>query len=153
LMGRRKKQQEEQSVPDQTAQVQDPLREQSAAEESKEPERFDRSLLDQPIAERLAYFENYRLNHTRLSLALDAILHAICSPGEGPDLKRPGTIVLVIGPTRVGKTTLIRELEKRLLDRARERMMRDPGFEPFASITVPGESRFDWIDYSKEVLR
>lgn len=153
-MGRRKKQQEE-SIPNQTAQVQDTLNEQPGSQdgESEEPERFDPSLLDQSIAERLAYFENYRLDHTRLSLALDAIIRAICSPGEGPDLKRPGIIVLVIGPTRVGKTTLIGELEKRLLDRARERMMRDPGFMPFASITVPGQSRFDWIDFSKAILR
>jgi hypothetical protein len=153
-MGRRKKRQEE-SVPDQTTQVQDALGEQPepVAGESEEPEHFDPSLLHQPIAERLAYFENYRLDHTRLSLVLDAILRAILSPGEGPDLKRPGIMVLVIGPTRVGKTTLIVELEKRLLNRAKGRMMHDPGFMPFASITVPGESRFDWVDYSKAVLR
>lgn len=154
-MGRRKKQSEEQSDLNRTEQVQDPSREQPepAGGEREAPERFDRSLLHQSIAERLAYFENYRLDHTRLSLALDAILHAILSPGEGPDLKRPGIMVLVIGPTRVGKTTLIGELEKRLLARAKERMMHDPGFLPFASITVSGESRFDWVDYSKEVLR
>jgi len=154
-MGRRKKQQEGQNIQEQKKQVQDTLKEQPAPEasESEEPERFERSLLNQPKAERLAYFENYRLEHTRLSLALDTILHALLSPGEGPDLKRPGTIVLVIGPTRVGKTTLIGELEKRLLDRARERMMRDSGFMPFASITALGESRFDWVDYYKAVLR
>ena len=64
-------------------------------------------------------------------------------------------MVLVIGPSRVGKTTLIRLLEQRLLARYEEQMRRDPGFIPFASITAAGEdtSRFDWPTYYRAVLR
>ncbi len=154
-MGRRKKQPEEENSPNQMAQAEDTSIKQMVPQdqENEGPEQFDRALLNQSIAERLDYFEKYKVDHTRLSDALDKIIRAICSPGDGPDLKRPGTIVLVIGPTRVGKTTLIGELEERLLKRAKERMLQDPGFMPFASVTTAGQGRFDWIDYSKAVLR
>jgi len=64
-------------------------------------------------------------------------------------------MVLVIGPPRVGKTTLISLLEERLLEQASEQMKRDPGFIPFASITTagPDASRFDWRTYYRAVLR
>ncbi len=69
--------------------------------------------------------------------------------------RRPGTMVLVIGPARVGKTTLIHLLEERLLAYAAARMRTDPHFIPFASITAPeaGSGRFDWIDFYRPVLR
>jgi AAA domain len=64
-------------------------------------------------------------------------------------------MVLVIGPARVGKTTLIHLLEERLLAYAQAQMERDPHFIPLASITAPepGSGRFDWTDFYKPVLR
>src|SRR5260370_6516496 len=64
-------------------------------------------------------------------------------------------MVLVIGPARVGKTTLIHLLEERLLAYATSRMQADPHFIPFASITAPesGSGRFDWIDFYRPMLR
>ncbi len=64
-------------------------------------------------------------------------------------------MVLVIGPARVGKTTLIHLLEERLLAYATSRMQRDPHFIPLASITAPepGSGRFDWMEFYKPVLR
>ncbi len=47
-------------------------------------------------------------------------------------------MVLVIGPSRVGKTTLIRLLEERLLAKSRALMVSDPSFIPFASILAAG---------------
>jgi AAA domain len=120
------------------------------------PERFDRALLTQPPAARVAWFEREcTIEHTHLLQARDAILQIICSPGEGPSLNRLGTMVLVIGPMRVGKTTLIRLLEQELIARAGERMRRSPAHRPFVSIsaTGPGSGRFDWIDYYTTVLR
>lgn len=82
-------------------------------------------------------------------------MRTICSPGGGEDLARLGTMVLVIGPARAGKTTLIAELEKRLLLRASPRMLRDPGHRPFVSVSAPeeGSGRFNWTDYYLAVLR
>jgi hypothetical protein len=121
-----------------------------------EPERFPPELLAQSVEARLAYFEDRCLiEHPRLLEALEMTVQAICSPGEGASRRRPGTMVLVIGPSRVGKTTLIHLLEERLLARAKAQMQQDQSFIPFASIiaTEPGSGRFDWIDYYKPVLR
>ena len=124
--------------------------------QGEEPEFFDRALLLQPANVRQEYFEQHCLiEHPRLLEALDAILEAICAPGEGVHTRRPGTMVLVIGPARVGKTTLVHLLEERLLAYATSRMQTDPHFIPLASITAPepGSGRFDWMDYYKPVLR
>src|SRR6266849_6042774 len=121
-----------------------------------EPEYFPLQLLEQSVEARLDYFEERCLiEHPRLLEALELIIQAICSPGEGASKRRPGTMVLVIGPARVGKTTLIRLLEERLLTYAAARMRTDPHFIPFASITAPesGSGRFEWIDFYRPVLR
>jgi AAA domain len=121
-----------------------------------EPERFPPEVLEQSVETRLEYFEDRCLiEHPRLLEALETTIQAICSPGEGAGRRRPGTMVLVIGPSRVGKTTLIHLLEERLLARAKAQMQHDQSFIPFASITTtePGSGRFDWIDYYKPVLR
>jgi AAA domain len=124
--------------------------------QGEEPEFFDRALLLQLPEVRQEYFEQRCLiEHPRLLEALDAILDAICTPGVEVLTRRPGTMVLVIGPARVGKTTLIHLLEERLLAYAAARMRTDPHFIPFASITAPeaGSGRFDWIDFYRPVLR
>jgi hypothetical protein len=80
------------------------------------PEPFPPELLAQPVEARLEYFEQRCLiSHPRLQEALETIIQAICPPGEGANTRRPGTMLLVIGPSRVGKTTLIRLLEEQLL--------------------------------------
>jgi len=122
----------------------------------EEPDRFDPVLLTLPPAARVAWFEKEcTIEHMCLLQARDAVLRTICSPGEGPSLNRLGTMVLVIGPMRVGKTTLIRLLEQELLRRASERMLREPAHLPFVSVsaTGPGSGRFDWVDYYTAVLR
>ncbi len=137
-------------------QEQQPLAQQEEMSQAEEPEFFDRTLLQQPLSARLEYFEQHCLiEHPRLLEALDAILEAICAPGEGTHAKRPGTTVLVIGPARVGKTTLIHLLEERLRAYAKAQMERDPTYIPLASITAPesGSGRFDWIDFYRPVLR
>ena len=123
---------------------------------SNEPEYFPSVLLTQPNGTRQEYFEQQCLiEQPRLLETLDATIQTICPPGEGARVRRPGTMVLVIGPPRVGKTTLISLLEERLLEQASEQMQRDPGFIPFASITTagPDASRFDWRTYYRAVLR
>lgn len=130
-----------------------PAQESSQAEE---PEFFDRALLLQPPGARQEYFEQHCLiEHPRLMEALEAILQAICAPGGGGSQRRLGTMVLGIGPNRVGKTTLIRLLVERLRAYAKARIQHDPTFIPLVSITAPepGLGRFDWIDFYKPVLR
>ena len=121
-----------------------------------ELESFPPELLKLPPGARQEFFEQQCLiEHPRLLEALDLILQEICPPGAGASIRRPGTMILVIGPSRVGKTTLIRLLEERLLEHAREHMQIDPSFMPFASITAagPDAGRFDWRHYYQAVLR
>ncbi len=123
---------------------------------SGEPDRFPADLLTQPAGARQEYFEQQCLiEHPHLRDALEQIVQTICPPGEGARRRRPGTMVLVIGPSRVGKTTLIRLLEERLARLAKSQMERDAGFIPFASITAagPNASRFDWRTYYRAILR
>jgi hypothetical protein len=120
------------------------------------PDGFPAALLTQPAGARQEYFEHQCLiEHPRLRTALDHMLQTVCPPGDGATMRRPGTMVLVIGPPRVGKTTLIRLLEERLLAQTKGQMERDPSFIPFASITTagPDASRFDWRTYYRAVLR
>ncbi len=127
-----------------------------ALAQAEAPEPFPPDLLALPVGARLEYFEQRCLiSHPRLQEALEATLQAICPPGEGASTRRPGTMVLVIGPSRVGKTTLIRLLEERLLTRTKELMVSDPSFMPFASILAagPGTGRFEWAEYYRAVLR
>lgn len=124
--------------------------------QNETPESFPHELLAQPVGARQEYFEQRCLiSHPRLQEALEDIIQAICPPGEGASMRRPGTMVLVIGPSRVGKTTLIRLLEEQLLAKSKTLMASDPGFIPFASITASGSdtSRFEWSEYYRAVLR
>ena len=120
------------------------------------PESFPPELLKRPVGARQEYFEQRCLiSHPLLQEALETTLQAICPPGEGASVRRPGTMVLVIGPSRVGKTTLIRLLEERLLAKSRALMVSDPSFIPFASILAAGSDtgRFEWGEYYRAVLR
>lgn len=125
-------------------------------EKSEAPEPFPPEVLSRPLGARQEYFEQRCLiSHPRLLEALETTLQAICPPGEGASTRRPGTMVLLTGPSRVGKTTLIRLLEERLRAVSKERMVSDPSFIPFASILAagPGTGRFEWTAYYRAVLR
>jgi hypothetical protein len=124
--------------------------------QSEAPESFPPELLRQPPGARQEYFEQRCLiSHPRLLEALETTLQAICPPGEGASTRRPGTMVLVIGPSRVGKTTLIRLLEERLTSMSKVQMQASPSFIPFASILAAGAgtNRFEWAEYYRAVLR
>ena len=120
------------------------------------PERFAPELLRQSPAARLAAFERRcTIEHFRLRDACAAVLHAVCPPGAAMVPPRLGAMVLVIGPSRVGKTTLVGLVEQQLVERARERRHREPGHVPVVRMTAtgPGSCRYDWTDYYRSVLR
>ncbi len=120
------------------------------------PEPLPPEVLSLPAGVRQEYFEQRCLiSHPRLQEALETTLQAICPPGEGASTRRPGTMVLIIGPSRVGKTTLIRLLEERLTSMNKAHMQASPSFIPFASVLAagPGTNRFEWAEYYRAVLR
>src|SRR5260370_42574627 len=75
------------------------------------PQGFPRTLLQQPIEVRRHYFETKVVAHHHLKQVYEDLLHAVRYP--------PGTsLICVVGPTGVGKTTLLQRLGKQLVEEA-----------------------------------
>lgn len=124
----------------------------------KKPEPFPKELLEQPKAARIHYFEaQCFIKHTRLEEVCRAVLRSICMPEDDTRYQGRGTMVLVIGPPRVGKTTFIELLIKELYRRAQAMMQQDPSYIPLVSMTtdidVGHRGSFDWSDFHPEVLK
>lgn len=150
-MGRKKKQQPESGQPEPEQIGQEPSK-------PKLPEPFPAELLQQSIGARIEYFETQCLiEHTELQEACTAILRAASMPQDDAIHRGQGTMVLVIGPPRVGKTTLIHFLKKELYRRTEGLMQCHPGYIPYVSITtdidVGSKASFDWMDFYPAVLR
>ncbi len=90
-------------------------------------------------ADRLAYFHAIRLRHPRVSLAL-ADLQLMSKPGVGSD------ITLLVGPTGVGKSTVVQALRDQVVSENRDRMREDLAMIPIAVAEAPasGERGFSW---------
>jgi DNA polymerase III delta prime subunit len=91
------------------------------------------------VDDRLAYFEAVRLRHPRVSQAL-ADLKLMSKPGAGSD------ITLLVGPTGVGKSTVVHSLRGQILEENRERMQKDMAMIPIVVAEAPasGERGFSW---------
>src|SRR5437899_1800634 len=87
------------------------------------PEKLPADLLAKPIPERLAYFARYVVPHPRIT-ALDASLTRVLRHPVGIPL------VVVLGPSGVGKSTLGRRLRQRVLDEEEAAVGRNPGYQP-----------------------
>src|SRR5260370_40844376 len=114
-------------------------------EQHKPPEDagFPPEILTQPMAAKLAYFQNKLIAHPLLKDAYDKLLHTIYYPAGS-------SIIWVVGPTEVGKTTLLRKTVKQIIEKARQEMVDDPGFLQLVSAVLQDVSAergiFDWKD-------
>ena len=97
--------------------------------------------------ERLEQFRNFTMAHPRLLEARDELVDAI-------DGAAPGSLVFLLGPTGVGKTTLRMKVENLLAQQMAPVMAADPGRLPLVSIEVvpPETGRFRWRDYFSRML-
>jgi Cdc6-like AAA superfamily ATPase len=111
------------------------------------PRPFSLELLKDSVSERLEYFHRHKINHPHLDHSFAQAMTAIDS-ACGPK------VILVTGPTGVGKTTLARRIYQKLLEQHQELIKNDPGAVPVASFNAipPNGSSFNWKDFYVRLL-
>src|SRR5258708_627979 len=108
---------------------------------------FPRDLLTQSIASRLRYFAAKVVAHQRLKEIHTSLLHAIRYPAGA-------SLILVFGPTGVGKTTLRQRIERQRLEDAVISSTTNPGHIPVVAMEAasPDSGSFHWKDYYTRAL-
>jgi DNA polymerase III delta prime subunit len=108
---------------------------------------FPRELLDAPPTDRLAHFVKYRTEHDHLTASYDQARMAITS-SAGP------RVVIITGPTGVGKTTLARRLYRELQAEHAGEMRKNAGIVPVVGISAvpPNGASFNWKDFYIRLL-
>jgi energy-coupling factor transporter ATP-binding protein EcfA2 len=111
------------------------------------PPGFPRELLSQPWPARLEYFRAYTMAHPRLVAAREALLGAIHG-------RAPNSLILVLGPTGVGKTTLRAKVEQMLTMEMLPELQATPGRLPVVSVEciAPESGSFSWRDHFVRLL-
>lgn len=105
-------------------------------------------ILLKPIRDRVSYFRNkVTIKHPSLVQARNELLWAIIDSS-------PGSIILLYGPTGVGKTTLLNIVSEALIEYLKSDLERDLGRLPFIRIHVknPSSHSFDWKEYFRGLL-
>src|SRR2546428_4264825 len=109
---------------------------------------FPPDRLAKPWNDTLERFRTYTVAHPRLVEARDRLMDAIRD-------SEANTIVLVFGPTGVGKTTLRLKAEQSLVDGFRTDADVDRERIPVVSVeaVAPESGNFSWSDHFKRLLR
>lgn len=110
-------------------------------------DQFPRELLGQSIENRLTYFKNKVVAHPHLKATHQALWNAIHRPAGA-------ALILVLGPTGVGKTTLRLRLEQQLIEEALPDLEKDCGRLPVVGVeaVAPESGNFNWKDYYTRAL-
>jgi energy-coupling factor transporter ATP-binding protein EcfA2 len=115
--------------------------------ESAQPIPFPRRLLHQSPQLRLDYFKAYTVAHPALKQADQAVWNALREPSGA-------SLVFVFGPTGVGKTTLLAQIEKRLMDLSFSGEHQGKNHLPALRLDAvsPALNLFKWSDYYQRAL-
>jgi energy-coupling factor transporter ATP-binding protein EcfA2 len=110
-------------------------------------DRFPPKLLAASNRTRWLYFYHKIVAHTRLVDIDREVKYAIRYATQG-------RLILVFGPTGVGKTTLRRGLERALTDELQPELAQDRERLPLVSLeaVAPEQGNFDWHDFYQHAL-
>lgn len=103
--------------------------------------------IDAAIKASMKAYDAVKVKHLNLSDAMDELSNLEC-----PSFKN--RVVLLVGPTGVGKSALVEKLESAILARHHQEMLEDPSFIPVIKLTVPSPiyGDFDWKDAFSRIL-
>jgi AAA domain-containing protein len=115
--------------------------------EHMQPTPFPHHLLYQSPKARLDYFKAYTVAHPALKQADQAVWNTLREPAGA-------SLVFVFGPTGVGKTTLLAQIEKRLMDLSFSQAEHDLQHIPVLRLDAvsPALNQFKWSDYYQRAL-
>lgn len=102
-------------------------------------QQFPVELLSDSSQARKEYFYKYTLSHANLEFAREKIWRAVRNAVEQQ-------VINLIGPSGVGKTTLLDRLEALILQTEEHNMLSNPGYIPVIQVEAgaPERGSFDW---------
>ena len=110
-------------------------------------ENYPEQLLHMSDDARLGYFKAQLFAHPKLQNALDKA-YSLVTGQAGPD------ILIITGPSGVGKTTLLKRLEEMILEEHAEQMRIEKDFMPVIRVDAcaPLQKKFKWSDFYTRLL-
>lgn len=103
---------------------------------------FPNDLILKSVNERIGYFKNFTIAHPKLKDAFKELEDNISVADKNE-------ILLVYGPSGVGKSTLFKKIIEHYTKVHLEEMIKDEGFIPIIGeeAIAPDDGRFDWKDF------
>jgi energy-coupling factor transporter ATP-binding protein EcfA2 len=108
---------------------------------------FPRILLERSAPERRRYFQDYTIAHPHLADVYQQLRDELATVA-------PGSLIFVCGPSGIGKTTLLRRIEQKLLKEMKPELEQDPCRLPLVMIEAlsPETGNFNWKDFYRRLL-
>ncbi|MEH7387592.1 TniB family NTP-binding protein [Bacillus sp. JJ1521] len=109
---------------------------------------FPKEILFQPIEERIEHFENRTMAHPKLFESYEDLMEKVDT------ISGKGKVLLVYGPSGVGKSTLFKKVKNDYLRRYHDEMKNDKGLIPVLAVEAFAneDGKFDWINFYSDAL-